>query len=138
MVTVDSRWIGLDAVQFMFPPRVTFVGNIQPARLRAYLSDTLASAPSDDRLFQRFQILVWPDTSRSWKLTERPPNAGALATTEKVFSILANISSENPLHLRFGGDSQVLFYEWLYELEYRIRGESLPPILVSHFSEKEA
>ena len=92
MVTVDSRWIGLDAVQFMFPPRVTFVGNIQPARLRAYLSDTLASAPSDDRLFQRFQILVWPDTSRSWKLTERPPNAGALATTEKVFSILANIS----------------------------------------------
>jgi putative DNA primase/helicase len=36
--------------------------------------------------------------------------------------------------MRFAEDSQALFYDWLTDLERRIRGESLPPVLVSHLA----
>jgi len=102
--------------------------------LRAYFSDALAGGPSDDGLFQRFQILVWPDTPRDWKLIDRPPNARALVAAERVFSVLVNLSVDSPVSMRFDGDSQTLFYSWLGELEHRIRGESMSPILVSHIA----
>ena len=47
---------------------VSLFGNIQPARLRWYLSQTLEGGPADDGPFQRFQLLVWPDPPREWKL----------------------------------------------------------------------
>jgi putative DNA primase/helicase len=113
---------------------VCVLGNIQPARLRGYLADTLAGGPSDDGLFQRFQILVWPDTSPDWKLVDRPPNAHTIATAERVFSVLANLSADSPVSMRFADDAQALFYAWLAELEHRVRGDSLPPVLVSHLA----
>jgi putative DNA primase/helicase len=113
---------------------VSLFGNIQPARLRAYLSDTLAGGPSDDGLFQRFQILVWPDTPPDWQLIDRPPDAHAIATAEKGLSTLASLSAESPVSMRFAEDSQALFYDWLTDLERRVRGESLPPVLVSHLA----
>jgi len=113
---------------------VSLIANIQPARLRYYLSDTLAGGPSDDGLFPRFQILVWPETPKDWKLVDRPPRADSVAAAEKIFSVLANLSADSPLKLQFAEDAQALFYEWLAELENRVRGDSLPPVLVSHLS----
>ena len=38
------------------------------------------------------------------------------------------------MKLRFADDAQALFYDWLAELEHRVRGDSLPPVLVSHLA----
>jgi putative DNA primase/helicase len=114
---------------------VSLLGNIQPARLRLYLSDAVVGGPSDDGLIQRFQILVWPDPPREWKLIDRPPNNYALAKAEKVFSRLANLSPDSPLEMRFDCESQELFFEWLAELETKVRSEhGLHPAMVAHLS----
>jgi putative DNA primase/helicase len=113
---------------------VSLIANVQPVRLRYYLSDALAGGPSDDGLFPRFQILVWPDHTEKWHLVDRPPRATSVATAERVFSVLANLSADNPVKLRFADDAQALFYDWLAELEHRVRGDSLPPVLVSHLA----
>jgi putative DNA primase/helicase len=129
--TVDRIGRGSVHVPFVC---VSLLGNIQPARLRTYLADTLAGGPSDDGLLQRFQILVWPDAPPDWKLVDRPPNGEAIATAERVFSVLANLPADSPISMRFADDAQALFYAWLEELEHRVRGDSLPPVLVSHLA----
>lgn len=115
---------------------VSLLGNIQPARLRWYLSDAIqGGGPNDDGLFQRYQIVVWPDAPRDWKLVDRTPNNYAEAGAAKVFTVLANLSSESPVRMRFDPDGQQLFFEWLSELEGRVRGEcGLHPAMVAHLA----
>jgi putative DNA primase/helicase len=114
---------------------VSLFGNIQPARLRSYLSDAIAGGPTDDGLFQRFQVLVWPDPPRKWHLVDRPPNAGALAKAELVFCALAELSADDPICMRFATDAQELFFAWFGDLEQRIRADSgLAPFFVAHLA----
>lgn len=114
---------------------VSLLANIQPTRLRGYLSEVLEGGPRDDGLFQRFQILVWPDAQPSWRLVDRPPNAVALAAAEKVYSRLANVSSDTPVRMHFGPEAQSLFYAWWTELEKKLRSDSgLSPALVAHLA----
>jgi hypothetical protein len=114
---------------------VSLLGNIQPARLRWYLEQALEGGPSDDGLFQRFQIIVWPDPPCSWRLIDRPPNQVALQTAEAVFSSLAEMPVEEPLLMQFAPDAQELFFAWWADLEKKIRnGLGLPPVLVAHLA----
>lgn len=114
---------------------VSLLGNIQPSRLRGYLSEVLEGGPRDDGLFQRFQILVWPDSPKDWRLVDRLPNGSALVAAEKVYSQLANLSADAPVRMSFAPDAQVLFNRWWTELESKLRGNSvLPPVLVAHFA----
>jgi Protein of unknown function (DUF3987)/Bifunctional DNA primase/polymerase, N-terminal len=114
---------------------VSLLGNIQPSRLRAYLSAVLEGGPSDDGLFQRFQILIWPDPPRTWTLVDRLPDDDALIAAEKMYSALANRLSDDPIQIRFGPDAQKLFNQWWTELENKLRSDSgLSPSLVAHFA----
>lgn len=114
---------------------VSLLGNVQPSRLRGYLSDVLEGGPTDDGLFQRFQILVWPNPPRNWRLVDRSPSAAALVAAEKVYSQLANLSTDTPVRMRFDPDAQRLFNEWWTALESTLRNDSsLPPSLVAHFA----
>lgn len=113
---------------------VSLFGNIQPARLRWYLSQALEGGPADDGLFQRFQLLVWPDPPRTWKLVDRVPNESARQSAARVFSSLAELSADKPVRLRFGGDGQDLFFEWWTELEAKVRSGTLHPSLTAHLS----
>jgi hypothetical protein len=114
---------------------VSLLGNIQPSRLRGYLSEVLEGGPRDDGLFQRFQILVWPDSPKDWRLVDRLPNGSALVAAEKVYSQLANLSADAPVRMNFAPDAQALFNRWWTELESKLRGDSvLPPVLVAHFA----
>jgi Protein of unknown function (DUF3987) len=114
---------------------VSLLGNIQPARLCDYLSKAVEGGAGDDGLFQRFQIAVWPDFPRHWQLVDRPPNADAIKKAERVYSTLANLSASVPVRLRFGDGAQSLFFEWLSELEGKVRGDSgLSPALVAHLA----
>jgi len=121
----------------IFVPAVclSLLGNIQPTRLRWYLADTVRGGANDDGLFQRFQIMVWPDTPRSWAPVDRPPDGRALGLAERIFSQLANLSVDDPVRLRFGKGAQELFSSWLAVLEGKVRGDSgLSPALVGHLS----
>jgi putative DNA primase/helicase len=114
---------------------VSLFGNIQPSRLRSYLSDTITGGPGDDGLFQRFQVLVWPDTDPDWVLVDRVPNPSAVAIAEKMFVGLSNLSIEAPVRARFTQEAQSLFFDWLADLEGKVRGESgLHPAMVAHLS----
>lgn len=114
---------------------VSLLGNIQPSRLRWYLSQSLDGGPNDDGLFQRLQLAVWPDLPATWRLVDKPPNATALNVAERVYSQLANLSADTPIHMRFEPDAQALFYEWLRELEKKVRSEvGLAPPLVAHLA----
>jgi putative DNA primase/helicase len=114
---------------------VSLIGNIQPARLRSYLSDAIEGGPTDDGLFQRFQILVWPDLPRRWQLVDRPANLLAFQTAERIFSMLAELPADDPVSMYFSPEAQRLFFEWLKELEEKVRGDSgLAPAFVGHLA----
>ena len=114
---------------------VSLFGNIQPARLRSYLSEVIAGGPNDDGLFQRIQINVWPDPPRNWKNVDRRPDSHALRMAEEIFSKLAALSAENPLLMNFDPEAQQLFFTWLEELERRVRSEhGLSTFFVGHLS----
>ncbi len=114
---------------------VSLVGNIQPTRLRSYLSDAIEGGPTDDGLFQRFQILVWPDLPGRWQLVDRPANLLAVQTAERVFFMLAELPVDDPVLMCFSPEAQQLFFEWLRELEQKVRGDSgLAAALVAHLA----
>lgn len=114
---------------------VSLMGNIQPARLRAYLSEAMSGGPQDDGLFQRFQIAVWPDLPADWKLVDRSVNQTAFDIADQVFHRLVKLSADEPVRMRFAADAQELFNAWWTELENKkIRNLDLAAPLISHFS----
>jgi putative DNA primase/helicase len=113
---------------------MSMLGGIQPGRLRSYLVDALEDGPSNDGLIQRFQLLVWPDTTPDWLYVDRAPDAPSEQQVAHVFRKLVGLDAENPARFRFASDAQELFIEWLAELEARIRGNELHPALVCHLS----
>jgi putative DNA primase/helicase len=114
---------------------VSLFGNIQPSRLRSYLADTITGGPGDDGLFQRFQVLVWPDTLPCWALVDRLPDSSALAGAEKMFVTLSNLLADAPVRSNFTPEAQSLFYDWWSELESKVRSESgFHPAMVAHLS----
>jgi hypothetical protein len=115
---------------------VSLIGNIQPARLRWYLADTVRGGAGDDGLFQRFQLMVWPDSPQGeWQNIDRPPNATAISTAKRVFERLAGVSADDPIRVRFSAEAQPMFNDWLGALEKRLRDEAaLAPAMMSHLS----
>jgi putative DNA primase/helicase len=113
---------------------MSMLGGIQPGRLRSYLVDAIKDGPGNDGLIQRFQLLVWPDTSTDWTYVDRAPNAAAEQQAARVFRRLLELDTDRPAVFRFEPAAQKLFIEWLEELEAKVRGDELHPALVSHLS----
>lgn len=113
---------------------VSLFGGIQPARLRAYLSDALRDGPSNDGLMQRFQLLVWPDIPADWRYVDRKPDRAAQNRAEQVYRRIADMDATAPVKFRFDDMAQALFEEWLTELESRLRGEELHPAMQAHLA----
>lgn len=113
---------------------LSIIGGIQPGRLRSYLVDALRDGPADDGLIQRFQLLVWPDPPAEWRLIDRPPDEKAAARARHVFHRLANWRPDRPALFKFSKKGQELFFEWLKDLEGKVRGGQLHQALVCHLS----
>jgi putative DNA primase/helicase len=113
---------------------MSMLGGIQPGRLRSYLVDALKDGPGNDGLIQRFQLLVWPDTSPDWQYVDRPPDAALDEQASLVIRKLVELDAENPARFRFAPDAQEFFIEWLTKLEAKIRGDGLHSALISHLS----
>ena len=115
---------------------VSLLGGLQPARIRDYLSDTVAdhSGPQNDGLFQRFQIMVWPDMPSDWILVDREPDAMAITTVERVLFRLAHLPAENPLRLGFDSAAQACFNDWQATLERVILNPDKPQAVTAHLA----
>jgi hypothetical protein len=113
---------------------ISLLGGIQPARLQSYLSDALQDGPTNDGLFQRFQVLVFPDVLAEWQYVDRAPNQAAESAARNIFRRLALMDVDFPANLRFAPDAQELFVVWLTDLETKIRTFGMHPALVSHLA----
>jgi putative DNA primase/helicase len=113
---------------------ISLFGGIQPARLRSYLADAMRDGPSNDGLVQRFQLMVWPDTSPAWRYVDRQPDTNALECVGQVYRRMAALEAADPLRLQFDDEAQTLFEQWLTDLEKRIRGEEVAPVMQAHLS----
>lgn len=113
---------------------LTMFGTIQPSRLKFYLTDAEKGESQDDGMAQRFQIMVWPDAAKKWRLVDAAPDAEAEATVEAVLRSIVELPHDPPLLYRFAPDAQDLYYAWLRGLEEKIRGDELHPALTAHLS----
>ncbi len=130
---------------------VSVLGGIQPGPLNDYLQSTLNGGSGADGLFQRFQLLVYPDDPGPWENVDRWPDTGAKRRAFEVFeklngdslgSFVSTVKEEsnaenNPDRvpfLRFSEDAQELFNEWRQELEKKIRAGDDHPAIEAHLS----
>ncbi len=115
----------------------SLLGCLQPARVRQYLSDAVAdtAGPQNDGLFQRLQVIVWPDLPQEWAIVDREPDAIALANVERVFTRLVNLPADNPVQLYFSPEAQESFYRWWTQLEQSLRAPgNRHPAMLAHLA----
>jgi putative DNA primase/helicase len=122
---------------------VTILGCIQPGPLAQYLLAAIRGGAGDDGFMQRFQLGVYPDVCREWRLVDRWPNKEARDRAFDVFKQLANLSpsmvgatgedGELP-YLRFDGPAQTLFDGWLSDLMNRLRAGGEHPTVEAHLA----
>lgn len=128
---------------------ISLLGSTQPGRIGQYVRATLTGGDSDDGLLQRFGLVVWPDTTPSWKEVDRWPDDEAKRKAFKVFERLDKLDAlsigaqqdkgidgepEGCPYLRFNTDGLGLFREWRQDLETKLRSGDLHAALESHFS----
>ena len=123
---------------------VSLIGGIQPGPLGDYLRAAVKGGAGDDGLLQRFQLMVWPDTSTSWHNVDRFPDSAAkqraYETCERldaldVASIGTELSeSDSQPFLKFDNDAQDVFDGWREKLELRLRSDCDHPAVESHLS----
>jgi putative DNA primase/helicase len=83
---------------------------------------------------QRFQLLVWPDVQPGWEYIDRKPDSGALEHAATVYRQIAAMDTANPFRLRFDAPAQILFEQFLTDLERRIREDGLSFHMQAHLS----
>ena len=107
---------------------LSILGGIQPDKLITYLEPSIKGL-GNDGLFQRFQMLVYPDPTQ-WKYVDQTPNKEARnevylffkqiddldsAALERMGAYPADEYNARP-YFRFGEKAQVLFEQWTTRL----------------------
>lgn len=120
---------------------VSVFGGIQPTKLTSYLHAAMRGA-NNDGLVQRLQILVYPDEPRTWTLVDAPIDHHAKQTAMRAIQTLATMDfrqygaygdeGQRIPHFRFSTGAQPIFYEWLGQLEKRLRTEEDEPVIQEH------
>jgi len=117
---------------------ISVLGGIQPARLRGYLVEALQDGPQNDGLFQRLQVLIYPDRTKGWQYVDQLPLTKAIAEAEQLYDRLVNLDVEQPRQYNFDALAQQLFIDWLTDLEHKLRSDELHPALVAHLSKSRS
>jgi putative DNA primase/helicase len=132
----------------LYIKRVTLsiLGGIQPGPLSTYLRSALSGGQGDDGLLQRFQLMVYPDTSSDWKNVDHYPDTAYKNRAYEIFqnldcldvsqigALLPEEANDLP-YLRFAEDAQEFFDSWRADLEKDLRSNGKEhPALESHLS----
>jgi putative DNA primase/helicase len=110
---------------------LSVIGGITPARLRAYLIESMRDGPTDDGFAQRFQVLVFPDAPKNFRYVDKKPCDSRVL---EMFTRITSIDPAAPLVFGFDTDAQDYFIEWYVALQKRLRSGDLHPALTSHLS----
>jgi putative DNA primase/helicase len=121
---------------------LSMFGTIQPGPLARYVR--AAATDDNDGLFNRYQILVYPDPPEKWVNVDRYPDTKEKNVAYGVFQALDALDPEKvgaqededrgiPF-LRFAPDAQRLFDQWRTELENRLRSGEDPAVLQCHLA----
>ena len=120
---------------------LSIIGTIQPGRLAAYVASALSMDSGDDGFIQRFQLAVYPDVLRDSSYRDQWPDKDAKERAWEVFQALAGLATpieeqslNEPYALRFDGDAQEMFREWLTDLERELFDSGLHPAMESHLA----
>ena len=111
---------------------VSVFGGITPDKLRGYLHRTLTGAYGDDGLFQRLQVLVWPDRPVG-QINDIPIDKAA-ARAKELFQRLSDLGVEREHAISFDSMAQEAFLEWYNAHLKRLETDDHPPALASHLS----
>ena len=121
---------------------LSIFGNIQPAKLAHYL-DRAIRGNDNDGLMQRFQLLIYPDQLKEWKLIDRAPDLQAKDRANNIFMKLAKMdfvecgankeAKDIYPYFRFDAQAQDLINEWFCALEVQLKKDE-PAILLEHLS----
>ena len=119
---------------------LSILGGTQPQKLIHYFRHILNGAQNDG-LLQRFQVLVYPDEPQSWTLVDRAPNAAARMQALEVIQRLPSLNfcnygavpdDKGSPCFRFEESAQEIFYDWLKELETKVRCPDADPLLIEY------
>jgi hypothetical protein len=122
---------------------LSIFGTSQPAPWRNFLNDTINSTYKNDGFPQRFQLAVYPDAPREWKIVDKKPDINAMEQVCKVFEYIDQLDpqeigakgEEGHYYLNFTPDAQVIFNNWLTRHENWVRGDNgHPDYLNIHFT----
>lgn len=116
-------------------------GTIQPMRLQAFMYGI--DGLQHDGLLQRFQVMVYPDSTTQRKIIDQLPDQIAEDALEALAGKLAYMDFEamgaapgegrTASFYRFDVTAQETFYSWLTQLEAKIDGED-SPLVAEHLS----
>jgi putative DNA primase/helicase len=125
-------------------PCVSILGGIQPGPLRLWLRRAARGEGDDDGLMQRFQLIVWPNTSAGWNNVDRWPATNEKNRAYAIFAALDTLDPSalgatasddgGPPYLRFASEAQALFDSWRTELEAKLRLPDQHPMIESHLA----
>ncbi len=120
---------------------ISLLGGIQPDKLRRYLYQAMKG--NNDGLMQRLQLAVWPDEPKHWQNVDKYPDKEAKQSVYEILNVLANMDFtqhgavqgeyDNRPYYRFSDPAQIVFNDWLEELQtVKIKQED-NPLMVEHF-----
>ena len=117
---------------------LSMIGGMQPSRLAPIVRNAVSGA-NNDGLVQRLQLCVWPDDIGSWQWVDRTPDVAAHERYDRAFRDLHGLELEPHLKdgkgravLRFVPAAQVMFQEWMTDVQTEARKGGLPSALESH------
>lgn len=98
---------------------------------------------NNDGLMQRLQLAVWPDEPENWQLIDTVPNKVEKQRAYVIMQALAELGfiehgatqgedDERP-YFRFDDQAQIIFSDWLTELQTIKFKQEENPLMVEHF-----
>tara|TARA_R110001632_G_C11359378_1_gene419175 strand:- start:4747 stop:5751 length:1005 start_codon:yes stop_codon:yes gene_type:complete len=96
---------------------VSLLGGLQPSKLLKMLHSR-SDGSNNDGLFERFQLLVFPDHASCY--VDKEPDEDAAEKVNLIFSLLSEIGApESPLTFSFTDDAQALWDSWATEFKQK-------------------
>jgi hypothetical protein len=122
---------------------LSLFGGFQPDVVIPYVKGTQRGSAKNDGLFQRFQVLVWPDQINNVKIVDRAPDKTAL---DAVFNAIIKLkeldrhslpaakSTNNSLVLHFDPEAQLLINQWFQMMESLLLSDKYDSARQGHFA----
>jgi len=108
-----------------------------------YVKGTQSGSAKNDGLFQRFQVLVWPDPIDHIRIVDRTPDQSALDRFFKAMVTLKDLdrhslpaakSTNNSLVLHFDPEAQLLINQWFQMMESLLLSDKYDSARQGHFA----